>query len=178
MEELYHLKNDFRLKFEAKSLYKKVTNREWNGRDSDELCDFKNVQSDVFNGMEISVYRAVPCPNDTVKKKDVIKQVNSILDSAYMPKYDNHVKVDAQWELFCSFEIEDAIKIPLWNNCIIHSGIKGYYPEKYDATSPHFNVNGELWSSGNDSEPIDQIIFDLAVAALEELSLKIDERYI
>jgi|688.fasta_scaffold538113_2 hypothetical protein len=176
--ELYSHKNEILLMFETEKVYKTVSVSEWNGRDSDDLCDTINTKKKVFNYTICKAYIATPNSVKMQEKKNAINEINEILNKNFMPSYSEHVKISLTYEPYCQFEIEEEIEISSMKKTVfIHFGIKGAYPIKDTFLSPHFNIEGEMWSHGK-FETVDENVFELAILALEEKNIKIDERYI
>lgn len=117
---------------------------------------------------------------------DAINRTNTYLfeQNTYLSKYHDYnptVPLTKEWEEICTFEIEE--KTNLSNSlCVIHQGIKGVYPLK-KIESPKFaliNMKPTLIDEADwdGQSKVSEDVFDLAVLALEEMGLELDERYI
>jgi hypothetical protein len=178
MTNLTVQKNDILVNFKLEKKYKTVNVPTWNGRDSDELYAVNNVETKVFDYTLVKVFKAVPDSAALKRKREALKLANELLEAAYIPRYNQHIEVGIDWEPLCSFEIEDEVVIPsICSTAVIHSGIKGTYPEKWELDSAHFDISGQLHSYGN-REAIAEIVFELAVATIDEMGWKMDERYV
>lgn len=56
---------------EVEIIYEKKTVTEWNGRDSDELCDFKWVDKTYFKDATASVYQLIPKEDQIVNNQEI-----------------------------------------------------------------------------------------------------------
>jgi len=181
MEDLIQHKNRTLFRIETELQYEIQTKDVWNGRDSDELHGFDTETVRVFTGTNVKIFKAITDATDLEKKLGIIKQIDDICNSNYIPRYNRHVKVNTSYELYHEFDVEDKLESLVPNSeVLIHHGIKGSYPvQKHYGF--HFDIEKMLWSYEHPyqyQEETESLLKDLILIALEDKNIRIDERYI
>jgi hypothetical protein len=178
MEDLIKHKNRFVLSIKTNPIIEEITKEVWNGRDSEDLCEWETETTKKINGTKIIVEILVPNEKEIALKKEAIEKINQICQEACIGEYNRHIPISYTKTLYCEFEIEEEYDVPpLQNKVMIHKGIRGSYPVPM-YYNIGFDIHGDLWSSELKEEEYDKNLLGLAIAALEELEERIDERYI
>lgn len=178
-EEIYK-QRVFRLHYSEE--WKEYSTSEWNGRDSDELCNYNKVtKQKLCRYVIVEELDITSCQKSLEDRRRVLEQIVRENPELYLDNNSIKVKIEENTLILKKEEIEVDEEVDFgWQQevyVLVHKGIRGQYVDGY-TTEPFLRFNTPV--TKKDDAPEHQEAYKQSLYTIQELLEEegvLDERY-